>query len=333
MRFLTYFLLMILTISLIHCGADLVEEGKKAYSAGDYTQAIKLLTQAQKEDSTNRSYDDMIFLAYLYRGEEIYQKTRNLDAFKGNFQKSKKYLPEIPSDELKKIYSSMTLKLAIAFYNTKGRTEAENDYNFDSSLQLVKQALTIDSTNTSADSMLAELKTAHFQGLIDKGENLYKKAGRTRNADLYFTAEYYLKEALQFEPDNQKILVLLNNIVAKTLPVLNYREGISMAVAGLKPERKSISMTLSIKNYTDKPVSFNLNNVSLVDKDGNTYNVSEEEMKKIELFGETCITNGTLNETNPSLEGIIAFDAPPDVKIAYIESRMSHNNTVRKYFP
>jgi hypothetical protein len=324
---------MILTISSIFCGADLVEEGKKAYSAGDYTQAIKLLTQAQKEDSTNRSYDDMIFLAYLHRGEEIYHKTRNLDAFEGNFQKSKKYLPQNPSGELKKTYSSITLKLAKAFYNTKGRTESENDYNFDHSLRLVKQALTIDSTNSSADSMLAELKSAHFQGLIDKGENLYKKAGRTRNADLYFTAEYYLKEALQFEPDNQKILALLNKIVAKTLPVLNYREGISLAVAGLKSERKAISMTLSIKNYTSEPVSFNLNNVKLVDKGGNSYKVSEDEMKKIELFGETLIKTGTLNQTNPSLEGIIAFDAPPDVNIAYIESRLSNNKIARKYFP
>jgi hypothetical protein len=320
-------------MSSFFCGTDLVEEGKKAYSAGDYTQAIKLLTQAQKEDSTNRSYDDMIFLAYLYRGEEIYQKTRNLDAFEGNYQKSKKYLPQNPSEQLRKTYSSMTLTLAKAFYQTKGRTEAENDNNFDNSLQLVKKAITIDSTNTSADSMLAELKIAHFQGLIDKGENLYKKAGRTRNADLYFTAEYYLKEALQFEPDNQKILALLNKIVAKTLPVLNYREDISLAVAGLKPERKAISMTLSIKNYTSEPVSFNLNNVKLVDRDGNTYEVSEDEMKKIELFGETCIKNGTLNQTNPSLQGIIAFDAPPVVNIAYIEYRMSNNKKARKYFP
>jgi hypothetical protein len=332
-RLLTYLILIIIALSSIFCGADLVEEGKKAYSAGNYTQAIKLLTDAQKVDSTIHSYDDIIFLAYLYRGEEVYQKTRNVKAFDGNFQKAEKYLPNNPTVEFKKKYSRMLLSLAKAYYKANPKTNEQKESYFEKALHRVKQVMVLDSTNSSADSMLAELKTDHFQKLVDKGENFYKKAGRTRNADLYYTAEYYLKEALEFEPENRKIRDLLAKIVQKTLPVLNYREDISLAVAGINRERKAIIMTLSVKNYTDKPVSLNLTNFNLVDEEGNKYIVNEDEMKKIELFGETCIKNSVLNQASPSAEGIIAFSAPKDAKLDYVNYQINNGKFARKYFP
>jgi hypothetical protein len=332
-RLITYLILIIIALTSVFCGADLVEEGKKAYSAGDYSQAIKLLTDAQKEDSTNHSYDDLIFLAYLFRGQEVYQKTRNVKAFEGNFQKAEKYLPVKPTAELNKKYSIMLMSLAKAHYSAQGKTEEEKESNFESALKRVKQAMVFDSTNNSADSMLAVLKADHFQNLVDKGENYYKRAGKTGNADLYYTAEYYLKEALEFEPENRKIRDLLAKIVHKTLPVLNYREDISLAVAGISRERKAIIMTLSVKNYTDKPVSVNLTNFNLVDIEGNKYHINEDEMKKIELFGESCLKNSVLNQTSPSTEGIIAFSAPKDAKLAYVNYQINNSKFARKYFP
>ena len=333
MRHIKNLIFIILTFSLIYCGADLVEEGKKAYSNGDYTQAINLLTEAQKEDSTNRSYNDIICLAYLYRGEELYQKTRNIKAFNGNFKKAKKYLPANPTAEFNKKYGQMLLSLANVYYTKKPRNEEEKEFYFENALNRIKQAMAVDSTNSAADSMLAQLKVDHFQNLVDKGESLYKKAGRTRNADLYFMAEYYLKEALEFEPDNRKIHNLLNKIVQKTLPVLNYREDVALAIAGYSNERKALIMTLSIKNYTAEPLFLNLANFKLVDSDGNKYGVNEEEMKKRELFGETCIKNTVLNQQNPSATGIIAFNAPKDVKLAFVNYHISKNKFARKYFP
>ena len=106
-----------------------------------------------------------------------------------------------------------------------------------------------------------------------------------------------------------------------------------MAVAGFSRERKAIIMTISIKNYTTDPISLNLNNFNLVDNEGNKFNVNEDEMKKRELFGETCIKNTILNQDNPSAEGIIAFDAPTDVNFAYINYRIDNSNFARKYFP
>jgi tetratricopeptide (TPR) repeat protein len=332
-RRFTYFIAIVLVFSSYYCGADLVEEGKKAFSTGDYTQAINLLTKAKTENPIDNSFNDMICLAFLYRGEELYQNTRNLKAFNGNFDKAEKYLPINPTNEFNKKYATMLLSLAKAYHSAKPKNDDEKELYHENALDRVKKAMALDSTNSSADSMLAQLKVDSFQNLVDMGEGLYKKAGRTGNADLYFTAEYYLKEALVFEPDNKKINNLLNKIVQKTLPVLNYREGVSLAVGGFSRERKAIIMTLSIKNYTVKSISLNLAKFKLVDTEGNKYEVNEDEMKKKELFGETCIKNTVLNQNNPSAEGIIAFTAPKDVKFAYVNYQMSKNKFARKYFP
>jgi len=332
-RSLTYLILVILAFSSTFCGPNLEEEGKKAFSNGDYTQAIKLLIKAHEEDPINRTYYDLICLSYLYRGEELYQKTRNVDAFEGNFEKVTKYLPANPTVEFNKKYAKMLVSIASAYHSAKPKDDDKKELYHENALARVKQAMAIDSTNNSADSLLAQLKVDFFQNLVDKGEGYYKKAGRTGNADLYFTAEYYLKEAKEFEPNNKNINNLLNKIVQKTLPVLNYREDVSLAVAGFSRERKAIIMNLSIKNYTSEAISLNLENFRLVDRDGNKYGVSKDEMKKRELFGETCIKNTILNQKNPSASGLIAFNAPKDANFAYVNYYIGGNKTAKKVFP
>jgi hypothetical protein len=328
-----YLIAVVLAFSSIYCSADLLEEGKKAYSSGDYTQAINLLTKAQKENPIDHSFDDIICLAYLYRGKELYQTTKNLKVFNGNFDKANKYIPINPTNEFNVKYASMLISLAKAYYTAKPKDEEEKEYNYENTLGRIKQAMAIDSTNSAADSMLAQLKVDTFQNLVDKGEGLYNKAGRAGKADLYFMADYYLKEALVFEPDNKKINNLLAKIVQKTLPILNYRDDVSLAVGGFNRERKAIIMTLSIKNYKAESILLKLTNFKLVDTEGNTYDVNEDEMKKKELFGETCIKNTVLNQDNPAAEGIIAFTAPKDVKMAYVNYQLSNNKFARKYFP
>lgn len=325
--------LLIITVFISHCGTDYAEEGKLAFNNGDYSQAIKHFTKAQEEDSTNRSYDRWICLAYLYRGDELFRRTKNIEAFSGNLENAKKYIPNPADSEFNTIYNNMLISLAKAYLITKPANEEEKDYNFDKAVSTVKQVLALDSTNTAAESLMVQLKEDHFQSLIEKGESYYKKAGRSGNADLYFTAEDYLKEALEFEAENKKISNLLYKIIQKTLPVLNYREGVSMAVAGFTSERKAVVVNLSIKNYTANPLNLKLDNFILVDTKGNQYLVTEDEMKKHELFGESIIKNGVLNTQSPSATGLIAFDAPPDIKIAYIQYQISATKYVRKRFP
>ena len=333
MKQFKYYIFLVGCLLLIQCGVDDIEEGKKAYADGDYSLAIKRLTVAREKDSTNTMINEMIFLSYLYRGEELFKRTNNVDAFVGNFELANIYLPKEPTVHFNKTYSKILLSLANAYLSARAANEEEKDHFFDKAVNIVKQSIFIDSTNTAADSLLEKMKNDHFQNLIDKGKNLYDKARRTGNADLYFTAAYYLKEGMHFEADNTQIYNLMQKILRKTLPVLNYREDVSLAVAGIKRERKALVMTVSIKNYTSQPISLLLNKFKLVDMDGNSFGIHEDEIKKRELFGETCIKNSVLNIDNQSALGIIAFDAPKDIKIAYIHYQIDDKRYARKYFP
>ena len=329
----TFFVLFLVGLFAFQCGPDPAEEGKKLFLNKDYTEAIKLLIKAKQADSTNKAIDEMICLAFLYRGEELFEKTKNVKAFQGNFKEANNYLPEVPSADFTKQYNELRLALASAYLDARARNDDEEEQFFETALNIVKDIISSDSTNASAKNLLAKLKADHFQNLVDKGANLYKKAGRTRNYDLYYTAEYYLKEAQKFESDNKQILNLLQKIKQKTLPVLNYREGISMAVAGISYERKGILMTLTIKNYTSNPLNLDIKKFKLIDRQGNSFGINEQEMQKRELFGENCIKSALLNEENPAASGVIAFDAPQDIKIAYVNYTIDSKRFVRKYFP
>lgn len=316
-----------------HCGSDPGEEGQLAYDKGDYSQAIKLLTRAQQEDSTRHDLDEMICLSYLCRGTEVYEKTHNVKALAGNFEQGEKYLPKKPTGSFNKKYSEFLIQLAQAYLGSKSSNEMEQESYFENAVTTAKKAKQIDSTSTAADSLLLKLKTSHFQNLLDKGKNLYSKAGRTRNPDLYFTSKYYLKKAQEFEADNKEILKYLGRIRSKTFSVLNYREDLSIAVVSFSQERKGTIVDLTIKNYSGKPVSVNIDNFELVDTKGNRYGLNKHEMKKRELFGESCLKNVTLNNKNFSISGIIAFEAPPDIKIAYVNYTIDAKRFARKYFP
>ena len=332
MKKAVYLAVLMICVILFSCGQDYAAEGTKAFQNGNYSDAIKFLTKALQEDSTNQAYNEMISLSYFSRGEELYKSTRNLKSFSGNFVEGQKFIPTDPSEAFNRQYAGFYVNLASAYASVRTKTEEEKDYYFDQALTSVKNVLLLDSTNTAAESLLVSLKDSHFQGLIDKGRDFYNKARRTKNYDLYFSAEYYLKEAQAFEADNTQINDLLKKITAQTLPVLNYREDVSIAVAGITRERKALIMNLSIKNYTNSMVKLLLNNFSLVDIRGQSYNVNQHEMKKRELFGETCIADTILTANHPMATGLIAFDAPQEVEIEYVNYQISSQKSARKYF-
>jgi hypothetical protein len=317
---------------IFSCGKDFAAEGMEAYNDGNYSDAIKLLSQALAEDSTNLAFKEKVCLSYFYRGEELYLTTKNVKTFSANFTEGQKFLPANPTDAFIKEYANQYVKLASAYASVKVKTEEEKDYYFDQALTTVKEVINLDSSNTEAQNLIVSLKESHFQGLIDKGKDLYNKARRTKNYDLFFSAEYYLKEAKKFEANNPQINDLLQKITAQTLPALNYREEVSIAVAGITHERKALIMNLSIKNYSEKPVNLLINNFTLVDTQGKDYFVNEHEMKKRELFGETCISDTILNNSHPMETGLIAFDVPDGVKIKYVNYQLNPQKSARKYF-
>ena len=326
-------LIILAGLFMAGCGTDLAEEGKKAFSSGDYTAAITFLEKLKAEDSTRTDVDQMIFTSYMRRGEDLFGRTKNVTPYRGNYDQAVKYLPGNPDPGFKLEYSKMLLSLGMAYTQTRTSSADEKDAFFNEAVVLVRLAIKADSNNTDALEMLDKLKEENFQSLVDKGDGLIKKASRTRNPDLYYLAEYYLKEAMAFEPDNQKIQAMLLKIRQKTLPVLNYREDVSMAIANIKRERKAILMNISIKNYTANNIKLLLSNFSLVDKTGSIYPVNLDELKKKALFGETCIADTVLGGNNPSTTGTIAFDSPQDAVLDFVEYKISNTKFARKYIP
>jgi tetratricopeptide (TPR) repeat protein len=328
----------IITISIIcififHCGENIEQQADKAFKEGKYTQVIKLLSEEYKNDTTNYSFAEKIALSYLLRGDLLFKKTGNVEALKGNIKEAKDYFPKNPSDSLKTNYSKILYNLAEHYMNTKAKnvTEAEDFYH--QAVVALKEALVQDSTNSDAKTLMVKIKDKHFQRLIDKAKSLYSKGERTRDVELYFSAEYYLNNAAEFDPDNYEIKLYRSRIKRKRLGVLDYRDGLSFAIMNYRQERQNFIMHLAIKNYLSDSVAIRLDNFELVSIKGDTFQVNKREIKARKLFGDKCIENTTLNRQNRYTEGIIVFLVPKDsTDISYLAYKMNNNRVVRKYF-
>jgi hypothetical protein len=276
----------------------------------------------------------MIALSYLLRGDILFKKTGNLDVLKGNIKQAKKYFPGNPSDSLRAKYSKILYSIAEYHMNTKTKSETEAENLYHQAVLALKEALLQDSTNNEAKILMVKIKDKNFQRLIDKAKSLYNRGERTGNVDLYFSAEYYLNNAAEFDPDNYDIKLYRSRIKRKRLGVLDYREGLSLAVLSYKQESKKYVINLAIKNYLRDSVAINLNNFELVSSKGDTFYVHEREMKGRVLFGEKCIENITLSRQNPYTEGTIVFLVPEEtINVAYLAYKMNDNRIIRKYFP
>jgi len=333
MKSFTFALLLGFSCLLLQCGTDYYAEGEKAFQNQDYTNAIKNYEQALPEAENPQVINEKLALSYFYRGRDLFQKTRNIKAFTGNFEEAEQYIPHHPSEPFKKEYSRILFELGRAYAESKPRSDAEKDEYYNNSLSMLDEALYVDSTNTKADSLIEKIHFDNFQGLLDKANKFYERASRTGQVDLFLSSEYYLKIAAEYKHDDPGVISLFRKIKKKTLPVLNYRDGVSLAITAYSAEKDGMAMIMTIKNYLSKPVELNLNNFTMVAKDGNRYGVDHEALRVRKLFGENVLENTTLNSDQPLTEGIIVFAAPPESGVAYIIYQVDRRRQSRKYFP
>ena len=241
-------------------GNDIDQEANNAFKAGKYTYVIKLLSDEYKQDTTNYKYAEMVALSYLYRGNNYYKKTGNIKTFIGNIDNAKEYFTSNPSDSLKKEYSKTLYSLARAYIKTKPKNETEKDQLYHQAVLSLREALFQDSTNVYADSLLAKIKEGRFLGMIEKAKDLVNKGNRNNDVNAYFAAEYYIKHAAAFDPDNYEIRHLRSIINRKRLGILDYHEGLSFAITQYRHQRKHFAMHLGIKNYLKETIDIKLNN-------------------------------------------------------------------------
>ncbi|MCK5032204.1 MAG: hypothetical protein KAS18_01190 [Calditrichia bacterium] len=334
MKNFQFILSAIISILLLHCGSpDFEAEAEKAMQNANYSEALKLWEKAKQQENYDESNNQKIALAYMLKGQELYNKTRNVRSFVGNFEIGQSFIPEETTPEFKKQYSQILFSLGKAYNTAKPKNTVEKEDFFSLSINRLKEALLQDSTNSEADQLLTEIKQNYFQGLIDKGKESYKKGVRTGNVNLYFTAEYYLKQAMEFESANKEILSYLKKVEAKTLSVLNYRDGLAMAVLKQEYQKDDLLIYVVIKNYLAESVSLKLSNFKLVDKTGESHSIYSKGMKVQELFGGRVLSDSTLAPNQPEIDGLLVFNLPEKPKLHYLSYQIKKNKESKKYFP
>jgi len=333
-RFTIIFLTLLfatLTFSFFHCGGNPAEEGQKAFESGNYKMAIQLFGEARKQDPANQMYSEKIALAYMYRGNEFFKKTKNIKSFTGNFEKATNLIPESPSAEFKKSYSEMLFTLADAYINTKPQNEIQKEEFLNNAITNLEEALYQDEGNAQADSLLAKIKTDNFQKMLDKGKDFYDKAAKQKNYDMYFSAEYYFKKAAYFDIHNDEVKKLLAKTRKKTLSVLNYRDDLAIAIAETQRQNGKMIIDLRIKNYLTDPVNIDINNFQIYDLDGNIYPIDKKWMEG--KLSKNSMKNTTLDQKKTHVDGIIVISIPKNVKPEYLAYKIDDDKATKKYFP
>jgi len=334
MLLLRFILLGIISLLLVNCeSTDYTVEAKKAMDNANYSDAIKLWEKAKAQENYDESNDQKLALAYMLKGQELFDKTRNVRSFAGNFEIGQSHIPEKTSDDFKNQYSKILYTIGKAYNVAKPKNDVEKVDFFSNALNSLKESLVQDSTNAESAALLEEIKQNKFQGLIDKGKDAYKKGVKTGNVNYYFTAEYYLKQAMEFESANQEILTYLKKVERKTLSVLNYRDGLSIAILKEEYQKDDCLIFVAIRNYLNENVNLRLNNFKLVDKNGESHKVYAKGMKVQELFGATVLTDTILSVNNPEIDGILVFNLQEKPKLDYLSYQIKKNKEARKYFP
>jgi tetratricopeptide (TPR) repeat protein len=312
------------------CGSNPAEKGEKAFQEGNYNIAIKHFVEAKSQNPADQSYAEKIALSYMYRGKELFGMRRNLKAYSGNFEKASDFIPDNPSPEFKKQYSEILYDLSQAYMKTKPNNEIEKEEFLNKAIEYLEEALYQNAQNTVAEEYLNTIKSDNFQKMLDKGNDFYEKARKSKNYDLYFSAEYYFKKASYFDIHNTDAKNMLSKTREKTLSVLNFREDLAMAVADYTYQSGNFIMDLTMKNFMRNPVPIDINNFELVDSDGNTYPVNTSIMK--EKFSKKSIKNVKLAELK-TVDGIIAFAVPKKVNFDYVAYNLPDGKSVKKYIP
>ena len=169
----------ILTFLVTSCGEDPYTKGMGLYNSGNYDASIKAFSTIENEQKENPEFLEIYALAYMYKGQRLYNKTKNVKAFSGNYEKGIEIIPANTSADFDKKHSSILYSLADAFLAAKERNSREKDIFYSNAIKHLQTAIFLDSTNSEPKNLLAQLKEADFKKLLDKAEEQYNKANKT----------------------------------------------------------------------------------------------------------------------------------------------------------
>jgi hypothetical protein len=331
MKLFGLILISLLIFLLINCGGNKSVDAEQAFLKGDYTTAIEAYLQVRQQDSSSQRINERLALAYMYRGQDLYKKTMNLSSFARNFEEGVKYIPAEPSAEFKRVYSQILFQIGNGYYKGRPANAIEKEEFLTKANSLMHQALEMDSTNVDAQNVLDEIKLNNYQKTIDNAKSIFDRAQKRNDINLYFEAETNIRKAQSMGGTTADMRRMLSQIHAKTLGVLNYEDGLALAVLKSEYSVGKVIFTLAVRNYLAYPVTLSYGNFVLADYRGSLYNVDQEIMARD--FNISGIKQTTLDRQNAYLDGFLVFAIPDSVHLDYIGYRINSGRISKKYFP
>jgi len=330
MKYLSILIITLFLFTLMQCGGSKLEEGDTHYANAKYTQAINSYLAHKKSNPDTTGINAKIVLAYINKGKQLFGKSRNIDAFAGNYEKALDYLDDDLPPEQKAEYSQLLYDLAIAYRNTKPNNDIQKEKYFNNTLDYLQLAMDSDPQNMTADSMLNSIYMENFQKMFDKGVTYYNRAKKERNnADLYLSAESYFKKAAQFNSEHEEASKYLSNTRKNTLGVLQNIHPMSFCVPNYKIDKKSCFIAFAAKNFSNDPITVDINALTLNTKDGQVINV---DLKKTAELEKALKEKAELKAFD-LIEGQVVYTLEPNTELDYIAYNYDDGMIVKKYFP
>ena len=324
-------MLLGVALVLISCGGKSSDDAAKAFENGNYKLAIQLYSESLQNDPANTHYKERIALCYMYRGLEFYNTTGNVKSFSGNFEKALEFIPQQTSQEFKQIYSDMLFKLSEAYITAQPQNEIEREDFLSKAITDLNEALEQNPGNHPADSLLIKIKMDNFEKMFEKGKKFYTEAEKTGKEELYFSAEYYLKEAAEFDVHNAEVKKLLSKTREKSLPLINVNDDIALAVADYTYQNNELIIDLRIQNFLTNPLQVVVDNFELVGANGKIYAPDKDAMAG--KLKNKSIRNTTLDQKKTYLDGLLVFPVSKNVKLDYLTYKAEQTRVTKKYFP
>ena len=330
MKLFSTCLMIMIGLIIFSCGGNPEQEGDVAFQQQKYNQAISFYLQVKKSQAENSTINEKIALAYMYKGKQLFDRTHNIDAFAGNFEKGEDFIPDAElSANFEASYSRVLYELAKAYHESKANNEIQHEQYFRRTLDLLDMALTYDENNAPADSLLAQIKADNFEQTYNKGMDFFHKAHKGRNSDLYLTAQYYLERAVYFDPQNEDARKNLKKVRAKTMSILDMDSALPIAIAETKYFKDHYLLAITVLNTGSATIEFDPQKLTLVDAQDNVYQVDGPFTEKF----DDGIYKAVPIEARKQLDGTVAFALKKKQKLVSLNYALDDEQVVKKYLP
>ncbi len=313
MRAFTLFsAVVIFTILLMGCGKAPLEKGDEAFLQERYGEALKYYLEALKEQPEDPAIKEKIATSYFKQGEKIYKMRRVIPAFEARVETGMGYLPDTLSAKMKKTLSDVFYQLALAYKQAQPENPNQKKIFFDKTLKNLEKALSYNPNNIQAQQALKDFKKENFQEMLDKGINYYKK-GKIDPLN-YVAADYYLSNALKFDPESKKAEKYLRLARKKALNLLDPGQDVPFAITDQMRKGNQVAYLVVLHNLLGEDITVDASHFYLIDKDGG------ETVGKASDEFVSPLRQSTL-KTDEEIEGVVTFSVKKGKKYVRLELR------------